>query len=73
MRNILAEKGWISSDPEITDHLKNGYEEFEANIVQRIMMESPEEVFFNNCPKCRKLARTPYAKQCRYCAYNWHS
>ena len=26
----------------------------------------------NNCPKCGKLARTPKAKQCRYCFYNWH-
>lgn len=36
------------------------------------MNEIPEKVFFNNCPKCGKLAITPQAKQCRFCSYNWH-
>jgi len=71
-RNIMLQKGWISSNPEITKLLDNGYETFEQNIVRRIMAETPEKVFLNNCPKCDKLARTPYAKQCRYCGYNWH-
>lgn len=71
-RNIMIEKNWISSDPEITNLLENGYEVFKQNIVTRIMTETPEKVFFNNCPKCNKLARTPYAKQCRHCGYSWH-
>ncbi|UKB77614.1 hypothetical protein [Chryseobacterium sp. MEBOG07] len=71
-RKIMIEKNWISSDPEITNLLENGNEVFKQNIVTRIMAETPEKVFFNNCPKCDKLARTPYARQCRYCGYNWH-
>jgi hypothetical protein len=71
-RKIMIEKNWISSDPEITNLLENGNEVFKQNIVTRIMAETPEKVFFNNCPKCDKLARTPYARQCRYCSYNWH-
>lgn len=72
MRKILTEKGWISSEPEILEFLKNGHQQFEMNIVKRILAETPNEVFFNNCPKCGRLARTPYAKQCRYCSYSWH-
>ncbi|MBB4806992.1 hypothetical protein HNP38_002288 [Chryseobacterium defluvii] len=72
MRKMMLEKGWINSDPEIINFLKNGYEEFELNVAKRIMAETPQKVFFNNCPKCNKLARTPYAKQCRYCGYSWH-
>jgi len=30
------------------------------------------QVLFNHCPKCGKLARTPFARQCRYCNYDWH-
>ncbi|QXU50005.1 hypothetical protein KYG33_02875 [Chryseobacterium sp. D764] len=71
-RKIMIEKNWISSDPKITNLLENGYEVFKQNIITRIMTETPEKVFFNNCPKCNKLARTPYAKQCRYCGYSWH-
>lgn len=36
------------------------------------MKEAPEKVFLNNCPKCNKLARTPYARQCRHCGHSWH-
>lgn len=72
LRNIMIERGWINTEPEIIKLLENGYEAFEQNTVKRIMVETPERVFLNTCPKCYKLARTPYAKQCRYCEYNWH-
>lgn len=72
MRNLMIERGWINSDPEVIQLLEHGYQVFEQNVVTRIMTETPEKVFFNNCPKCHKLARTPYAKQCRHCGYSWH-
>ena len=70
-RKLMIERGWISERPEIAELLKNGYEEFELNVAKRIMQESPEKVFLNNCPQCHKLARTPYAKQCRHCGHSW--
>lgn len=72
MSRILTDKGWIRTEPEILDFLKDGYDEFELNIAKRIMTENPEKVFLNNCSKCDKLARTPYARQCRHCGHNWH-
>lgn len=72
MRKMIVDRGWISEQPNIKEYLKDGYEEFEFNVARRIMQETPEKVFLNNCPKCNKLARTPYAKQCRHCGYNWH-
>ncbi|MDR6486521.1 hypothetical protein J2799_001006 [Chryseobacterium vietnamense] len=72
IRNVMIKRGWINSDPEVIKLLEHGYEVFEQNVVTRILAETPEKVFFNNCPKCNKLARTPYAKQCRHCGYNWH-
>ncbi|WP_172278760.1 hypothetical protein [Chryseobacterium sp. LAM-KRS1] len=47
------------------------HEKIRLNVATRIISEYPEKVFFNNCPKCGKLARTPKAKQCRYCKYRW--
>ncbi|MDR6369783.1 hypothetical protein J2795_001674 [Chryseobacterium bernardetii] len=72
IRNVMIKRGWINSDPEVIKLLEHGYEVFEQNVVTRIIAETPEKVFFNNCPKCNKLARTPYAKQCRHCGYSWH-
>ena len=37
-----------------------------------ILERFKDKVFLNNCPKCDKLARTPMAKQCRFCTHDWH-
>ncbi|WP_250254730.1 hypothetical protein [Chryseobacterium sp. Marseille-Q3244] len=62
-----------SDNPETGSLVKHSHDEFEFNVAQRIMAETPEKVFFNTCPQCKRLARTPYAKQCRYCQYSWHN
>lgn len=72
MRKMMVSAGWISERSDIKEYLKNGYEDFELNVARRIMQETPEKVFLNNCPKCNQLARTPYARQCRHCGNNWH-
>lgn len=69
---IYREKGWLTSDQKVLELLKDGYDKFEFKIAQRILDEYPNRVFLNKCPQCKKLARTPYARQCRYCMYNWH-
>ncbi|WP_294314922.1 hypothetical protein [uncultured Chryseobacterium sp.] len=71
-RKIMTEKCWIRQTPETDNLLRNGYEEFEINVAKRIVAQTPEKIFFNNCPDCGKLARTPSAKQCRYCGFSWH-
>lgn len=64
--------GWLTTDQSVLNLLKDGYEQFELNVANRILNEKPNSVFFNNCPKCNKLARTPYARQCRFCGNTWH-
>ena len=73
IKDMMKEKEWNDNDPKILDLSRNSYEEFQINIAKRIMNEAPEKVSFNNCPKCGKLARTPYAKQCRYCKHSWRA
>jgi hypothetical protein len=72
LRELMLERGQISEQPQIQELLKNGYDEFELNVAMRIMAETPGKVFFNNCPQCNRLARTPFARQCRHCRHNWH-
>lgn len=68
----LIQKGWISRDPVVLNLLKDGYEAYRYNTVQRIIAENPGRIFYNECPKCNKLARTNKARQCRYCNHTWH-
>ncbi|MFT3794319.1 hypothetical protein [Flavobacterium sp.] len=70
---MCKRKGWISEDREILVLLENGYDHFERSTAQRILQNFPEEVFLNVCPKCGKLARTPSAKQCRFCGLDWRN
>lgn len=72
LTKIYQEKGWLSTDQNVLDLLKEGYEQFEVDVANRILAQHPEKVFLNNCPQCGKLARTPQAKQCRFCGFNWH-
>jgi len=69
---IYRKFGWLSSEESVLELLKNGYVEFEMLVAKRILETYPEKVFLNNCEQCGKLARTPFAKQCRHCGYDWH-
>ena len=72
LTEIYKEKGWITADQTVLDLLKDGYDAFELNVANRILTQHKDQVHLNNCPKCNKLARTPLARQCRHCGYDWH-
>ena len=62
----------ITSDKNALNLLKNGYSDFIKNTATRIFKEHKNELDLNLCPKCGKIARTPKAKQCRFCLHDWH-
>ena len=62
----------VKENDEIKNLIQNGYEQFVINIGKRIEKDSPKAYTLNQCPNCKFLARTPYAKQCRKCSHNWH-
>lgn len=61
----------ISSNPEILKLLDNGYNDFIEKVVRRIYADHKHELNLNLCPKCKKIARTPRAQQCRFCFHEW--
>lgn len=62
----------ISQDASVLRLLENGYDSYVIATAERITKEDAAEVFFNNCPNCHALARTPQSKQCRHCGHSWH-
>lgn len=72
LTRMYLKTGWLTDDPLILNYLSEGYIQFILNCAERILRETPEQVFLNNCPQCGKLARTPQAKQCRFCGLDWH-
>jgi hypothetical protein len=71
--NMYRQKGWLTSDQEALELIKDGYDAFELKTAKRIMEDNGDKIFLNNCPLCGKLARTPDAKQCRHCGHDWHN
>lgn len=59
------------ADDKTNELVARGREGMEIEIATRLLNRSRDEVI-NNCPKCGRLARTPRAKQCRRCGYDWH-
>lgn len=58
--------------PKVLALMEGGFEAFRDRTVQRMLEEHADEVFFNYCPECNKLVRTPKAKQCHHCFHSWH-
>ena len=69
---IYKKKGWISEESEVLKLLEKGYDNFELETAKKILERYPEQIFLNKCQMCEKLARTPLAKQCRFCGNTWH-
>ena len=65
------EEQYLSSDEAVLKLLENGYENFKLSVAKRICNEHKNELELNLCPKCKKIARTPWAEQCRICLHSW--
>ncbi|MEH0154260.1 hypothetical protein V6R21_08945 [Limibacter armeniacum] len=68
----IAYKRDSSNDPEVLKLLKGGIQKFHQRVAERVFNEHLDELTLNKCPKCDGIARTPTAKQCRYCKHDWH-
>jgi len=71
-RDLFLRQNWITDKPDVLELLNNGIDVFRENTAERILNDYGEKVVFNYCCKCGKLARTPKAKQCRFCGHDWH-
>ena len=45
--------------------------EEQKKIAEYLLKHHHHEIFINKYPKCDQLARTPLARQCRYCRLHW--
>lgn len=62
----------LSTDPKVLALTSEGYEAFVERTAARILRDCADKLKLNRCPNCNALARTPTAKQCRFCGHDWH-
>lgn len=69
---VYEQNGWTTENINDLNLLSYGDKNFHIRKAAKILIEANDKVYFNKCPKCHQLTRTPYAKQCRFCKYDWH-
>lgn len=68
-----ALSGLLSQDPVVLELAHDGIDAFMERTADRILAEHGDEIFLNYCPRCGVLAKTPDARQCRFCRHDWHN
>jgi hypothetical protein len=71
LKEAGLEASYGFQDPEVNTLVALGKENAEEKIAQRIY-DQHSDAIMNFCPQCGQLARTPKAKQCRFCGFDWH-
>jgi len=72
MKRFLEQRNRYTEDPDILKLLNNGLKRLKEQVAQNVWAENGGDTLLNLCPVCNKIARTPKAKQCRYCKHDWH-
>jgi hypothetical protein len=70
---LLKERWGAVSDPEVEAALAEGEEAFRRRVRQRLFSEHGDDIFINHFPRCRRVVRTPRARQCFWCGWDWHN
>ncbi len=63
----------LSNEPQVLALASDGFQPFVLQTADRIIRDHGEKIAFNCCPRCGRLARTPKARQCRFCRHDWHN
>jgi hypothetical protein len=72
-RSFFIDGKIIKSEEDLDDLMQKGMDGFKREVVSRIWFSYDGDLELNCCPQCGKIARTPSAKQCRFCFYKWHN
>ena len=72
LHGYLEERDGHVDDADVFTAFQTPYEERVANAVNRVLDTRRDDLVENRCSQCRRLARTPVAKQCLWCGNDWH-
>lgn len=64
-------KNGAYSQEELNEFLSLIPADLERKLTDQLLEKYLHKIYFNRCPACQALARTPYAKQCPNCVLRW--
>ncbi|MGC4006447.1 MAG: hypothetical protein QM811_26315 [Pirellulales bacterium] len=71
MIDMLRNKGEIGV-VEVDAALSDGHEAYRRKVRDRLLADLEDPIVIHRCGRCRKVLRTPLARQCLWCGYDWH-
>jgi hypothetical protein len=72
MSRMLDKRWGKAGDPDFESALADGPDAFRRRVAHRLLIERANEILINRCPTCDRIVRTPKAKQCFWCGFDWH-
>ncbi len=72
MAEMLNRRWGAPGDCEVEAALAAGPEAYERKIRDRLLAEHAAVVIVNRCRRCERVVRTPQARQCFWCGFEWH-
>lgn len=72
IHQFLEKRDGHVEDADVITAMETPYEDRVAAAVDRILRTQRGDLFENRCAACKRLVRTPIAKQCLWCGYDWH-
>jgi hypothetical protein len=56
---------------DINEALGTQPETFRHHVCERLLQEHSDKIYINRCRSCQRIVRTPKARLCTWCGYNW--
>lgn len=72
-RSIVTEELIPQPPPDVAELLANGDKEFQRKAAARVLRDNVTDITINRCSECKRIVRTPLAKQCLWCGHDWHN
>ncbi len=71
LHQVLEERDGHVPDADVWNALKTDVREFRMLAMKRLLAANPNELIINRCISCKRLTRTPIARQCTCCGTSW--
>jgi hypothetical protein len=72
MARILNQRWGELGDADIEAALADGGESYRLQVYRRLLQQLGKELNVHRCPRCNRVVRTPKARQCLWCGFDWH-
>ncbi len=61
-----------TDEAEVNTALADGHEVYRRRVCMRVLVDCTD-IVVNRCPRCERVLRTPLARQCLWCGFDWHA